>query len=313
VDSITKPTVTADQLERICEKHLGALPVRTEELKDGWFNAAYLLQLPDAKFALKIAPPDEVQVLRYEYNLMTAEVAATREVKAKTKLPLPQVVAFDQTREEVTGDYFITGFVEGVPLDRIRKDLTAEAGANVDRQIGTLLRELHSIQGEAFGTYNQPIHSTWMDAFGSLLEDLRRDQQDQAIVLPPDSFESATPHLSALSEVKSPALLHWDLWDPNIFIDPVDFHVTGLIDFERAMWADPLIEGNFMTPSAALLEGYEHPITQPPGASARRALYDLYLSLIMVIESTYRRFDADHEKSAREFLDRSIAALNALP
>jgi len=213
MDSITKPPVSQEQLERICEKHLGAKPLLVRELKDGWFNAAFQLTLPEADFVLKIAPSDDVRVLRYEQKLM---------------------------------------------------------------------------------------------------EDLKRDEQDQDIDLPQGAFESATPHLGALAEVESPALIHWDLWDPNIFVDSTSKRITGLIDFERAMWADPLMEGNFMKPSPALLDGYELAITQAPGTPARRALYDLYLSLIMVIESTYRRFPADHEKMSRDFLDSSIAALNGL-
>lgn len=145
------------------------------------------------------------------------------------------------------------------------------------------------------------------------MEKLRKDQHDERIELPPGAFEAAAPHLGALAEVESPSLVHWDLWDPNIFVDPESGRITGLIDFERAMWADPLIEGNFMQPSPALMEGYGHPVTQPAEATARRYLYDLYLSLIMVIESTYRKFTPEHEKSSRDFLDRSIAALNALP
>jgi len=310
MDSITKPPVSQEQLERICEKHLGAKPLLVRELKDGWFNAAFQLTLPEADFVLKIAPSDDVRVLRYEQNLMEAEVGVTLTVKACTDLPVPEVIAFDRTREEVASDYFIAACVPGVPLEQAKVDFTPEERAFVDRQIGAHLKNLHIIKGQAFGTFNEPVYSTWTDAFNGVMEDLKRDQQDQDIDLPQGAFESATPHLGALAEVESPALIHWDLWDPNIFVDSTSKRITGLIDFERAMWADPLMEGNFMKPSPALLDGYELAITQAPGTPARRALYDLYLSLIMVIESTYRRFPADHEKMSRDFLDNSIAALN---
>ena len=77
------------------------------------------------------------------------------------------------------------------------------------------------------------------------------------------------------------------------------------------MWADPLMEGNFMNQAASLLDGYGHPIMQATGAPSRRALYNLYPSLIMVIESTYRCFTPEHEKMSRDFLVSSIANLNA--
>jgi aminoglycoside phosphotransferase (APT) family kinase protein len=313
MESITKPSVTDEQLERIARKHLGGKPVTTRELKDGWFNSVFLIELAGQRFVLKVAPRDEMKVLRYERNLMAAEVGAMREVKARTGVPVPGIVAYDQTRDEVAGDYFLAEFVPGLPLDQARKEFTPEDAASVDRQIGALLSELHRVDGKTFGTYNQPTFDNWTDAFTSLFEDLRRDQQDAGVELPKDAFWVALPHLGALREAESPVLVHWDLWDGNIFVDPESKQITGLIDFERAMWADPLIEANFREPSSALLEGYDDPILAATGAGERRALYDLYLSLIMVIESTYRRFPPDHEKMCRDFLDRSIAALRGLP
>ena len=312
MESITKPLVSQEQLERISEKHLGAKPFRVQELKDGWFNTAILLTLPEAEFVLKLAPSDDVSVLRYENNLMAAEVGATLKVKASTDLPVPEVVAFDRTREEFAGDYFIAACVPGVSLDQAKTDFTPEERAFVDRQIGAHLKNLHKVEGQAFGTFNEPVYTNWTDAFCGLMEDLKRDRHDQNIALPEGAFESANPHLSALAEVESPVLIHWDLWDPNVFVDPVSKRITGLIDFERVMWADPLMEGNFMTPATSLLEGYEHPILKAAGAPSRRALYNLYLSLIMVIESTFRRFTPEHEKMSRDFLDTSIAGLNSL-
>jgi len=312
MESITKPLVSQGQLESISEKHLAAKPVRVQELKDGWFNATFLLTLPEAEFVIKLAPPDDVRVLRYEKDLMAAEVGAMREVKTKTDLPVPDVIAFDRTREEVPSDYFIAACVPGVSVEQAKAGFTPDERAFIDRQIGTYLKSLHTIEGQAFGTFNKPVYSNWTDGFCGLLEDLKRDQQDQQIDLPTGAFESAIPHLGALADVESPVLIHWDLWDPNVFIDPVSKRITGLIDFERALWADPLMEGNFMKPSSDLLDGYENSITQAGGAPSRRALYDLYLSLIMVIESTYRRFTVEHEKMSRDFLDRSIAALNGL-
>lgn len=46
MESITKPLVSQEQLERIAEKYFEAKPVSVKELKDGWFNTAILLTLP---------------------------------------------------------------------------------------------------------------------------------------------------------------------------------------------------------------------------------------------------------------------------
>jgi len=40
-----------------------------------------------------------------------------------------------------------------------------------------------------------------------------------------------------------PQLVHWDAWDANFFVK--DGKITGILDFERALWADPLMEAQF--------------------------------------------------------------------
>ncbi|HTQ10995.1 MAG TPA: aminoglycoside phosphotransferase family protein, partial [Fimbriimonadaceae bacterium] len=266
------------------------------------------LSFADSKFVVKIAPPPEVTVLRYEHDMMAAEVGAMREVRRRTSLPVPEVVAFDQTREETSSDYFLAACAPGSPLHRVRDNLSTEAQAFVDEQIAGYLIELHDIKGVAFGTYNRPVHSTWKEAFGAFLEDLGKDRRDRDVQLPLGAFEVAEPHMDALDEVRVPSLIHWDLWDPNVFVDD-DNRITGVIDFERAMWADPLMEWNFHTPSKTLLDAYGRSIMESPGSKSRRGLYDLYLGLIMVIETTYRGYDSAHEKMSRDFLDASIAVL----
>ena len=39
------------------------------------------------------------------------------------------------------------------------------------------------------------------------------------------------------AEVTEPRLVHWDLWDGNIFVS--DGMITGLIDWERSIWGIP--------------------------------------------------------------------------
>ena len=51
-------------------------------------------------------------------------------------------------------------------------------------------------------------------------------------------------HAPLLDEVTTPTLVHFDLWDGNILVDTTAPTPTigGLIDGERAMWADPLAD-----------------------------------------------------------------------
>jgi aminoglycoside phosphotransferase (APT) family kinase protein len=126
-------------------------------------------------------------------------------------------------------------------------------------------------------------------------------------------FQRLETAFDALDEVDTPRLVHWDLWDGNVFVDPATGQVSGLIDFERALWGDPLMEANFVfwQSSAAFLEGYGTPMLDTPAKQTRRLLYNLYLWLIMVIECYYREYENDNqEKWARGQLERDLERLS---
>lgn len=86
-------------------------------------------------------------------------------------------------------------------------------------------------------------------------------------------------HQEYFDEVKEPSLIHFDSWDGNIFVK--DGHFQGMIDWERAMWAEGLMEDRFRhhTRNAAFLEGYG--ISE---MTERRTIrcrwYDVYLFLV---------------------------------
>ena len=115
-----------------------------------------------------------------------------------------------------------------------------------------------------------------------------------------------------LDEVTAPCFVHWDLWDSNIFVDPDTLSVVGIIDFERALWGDPLMEGQFFAKSddATFLDAYGQAMLTTAGSRHRRLLYDLYLFVIMTVEVSYRRYPTDDiERFAREHLALTLAKL----
>jgi aminoglycoside phosphotransferase (APT) family kinase protein len=116
----------------------------------------------------------------------------------------------------------------------------------------------------------------------------------------------------ALDEVTVPCFVHWDLWDPNVFVAPDTLEVVGVIDLERAMWADPLMEGRFLSKigDTAFIDAYGIPMLATPGTVRRRLLYDLYLFVIMVVEVAYRHYPTDEiDRNGREHLALTLARL----
>ena len=105
--SFSKIPLNADLARAIARKHFGAeRSLKTfTELTDGYYNAAALLELEDGlKCVLKAAPPPEVQVLRYEKDILRAEVESMRLVRERTGVPAPEVYAWDTSRDLLPSD-----------------------------------------------------------------------------------------------------------------------------------------------------------------------------------------------------------------
>ena len=308
--AISKTPVSPQQAQEIAQKHFHQPITSLEELSDGFFNATYLLKLVDGSIrVLKVAPLAEVRVLRYERNIMQAEVDALRLARAHTQMPVPERFIHDTSRAILPTDYFIMSFVPGVSFWNLRKDLPPQSQDNIEQQTGRYLRQMNNIHGPHFGYFaSEERHNNWVDCFDSMLQGVLQDGLDVDMPLPmpyPDILALARAKYAALQSVTTPALVHWDLWDGNIFIDPITHNITGIIDFERALWGDPLMEVNFggLGDKPQFRTGYGPDLLAEPGAPTRKMLYNLYLYLIMVIECRYRQYETpDQENWARQML-----------
>jgi aminoglycoside phosphotransferase (APT) family kinase protein len=320
MDSLSKTFLSQETAELIVARHLGGgrKLARLEELKEGYFNAAYRLQLADGfQCVLKIAPPPEVRVLRYEKDILRTEVETLRLVRTHTDLPVPAILFHDESCALLPSPFYGMEFIAGTPLHKTRETLSPAEQAQIDRRLGDYLRQMNAIRGDRFGYYAQPEtqSASWAAAFEQMLAGVLQDGRDADVKLPRPAEEIlalARRHASALEEVTAPALVHWDLWDGNVFIDPQTKAITGIIDFERALWADPLMECNFgaFGFNRDFLTGYgcDYPFT--PAQELRRTLYNVYLFLIMVIECTYRHYPTpDQENWARLRLAEELAKL----
>ena len=127
MESISKIPITLDAVQAIAETHLSARGKlrRHAELSDGCYNTAVLLELEGGfRCVLKAAPPDHIRVLRYEKDIMRAEVEALRLVRARTAVPAPEVYAYDTSRRLLESDYYLMEFVPGIAFHKLKPDLT---------------------------------------------------------------------------------------------------------------------------------------------------------------------------------------------
>lgn len=318
--SISKTPVTIDQARAIAKKHFFQPIAAFDELSDGFFNAAYCIELANGKVCvLKVAPPQNARILRYEQNIMEAEVRVLGMVRGMTEMPVPAILAHDQSHSILPVDYFIMTFVPGVSFWNLRKELSETEQQAIEREMGRYLRQMNSITGKRFGYFAAEKHfDSWVDCFDNMLANVLQDGQDANVALPmpyADILTLMRSKYDSLTSVTTPKLVHWDLWDGNIFIDPTSRNITGIIDFERALWGDPLMEVNFggLGDQPNFRAGYGIDLLSAPGADMRKILYNLYLYLIMVIECTYRQYETqDQENWTRGLLEAELEKLQSM-
>jgi aminoglycoside phosphotransferase (APT) family kinase protein len=316
VESVTKTRITREQAEAIAALAFGedAVLQQLEECHEGWFNAVHRLDLDDGtRCILKIAPPAGVRVLRYEHNLIISEVQALRLIGERTELPVPAVVAWDDSCQLLPSPWFVMEHCPGQLLSSLRPTLEVAAQEAIDAQLAHHLAVMNGITAQSFGRPDPAAtrDSTWRAAFARLVDDLLADATEAGVQLPvsataiTDLIASETKALDMVTEAH---LVHWDLWDPNVFIDPDTLEVVGLIDFERVLWADPLMEAQFTGKRAhdRTLDAYGQRLLDPPGAVARRRLYDLYLYLVMTVECAFRNYPTN---SIENFGRRMLSAV----
>jgi aminoglycoside phosphotransferase (APT) family kinase protein len=286
-------------------------------LDGGTFNSVYRVALTDGrKLILKAAPPAEVPVLRHEHGLLRSEALLYRLAAARGVPGTPAVV-------HDGGEFLLMTELPGQPWPAVQSRLSEGQRQCLRADVGRLVAGLHTITGTSFGYPSHalgPLAATWRAAFGTMLDAVLGDAEDFGARLPcsPAAIRSLTSaHADALDGVTAPALVHFDLWDGNILVDPgrETPRIGGLIDAERAFWGDPLADFvslallSDIRKDRAFLDGYRQaggPVVLDASSEVRLALYRSYLYLIMLAEITPRAF------SPAERRHREAAVIPAL-
>jgi len=302
-NAITKNVQSEESIFRICKRAFGEenIPVAIRELTDGFCNAAYDLRLRDEQSAiLKIAPIPGVKMMSCEVDLMATEVEAMRLVAHSGVEGVPKVLYYDDSLEICNSAYFLMEKLEGDSYAGVREQMTADEVAKINFQTGLYLHRLHEVKGKSFGHFHKKAlqRESWFEAFALMVDRILKDGMDAHIEIGV-SYEEIrimlAGHKPYFEEVEKASLLHWDSWDGNIFVK--DGEIVGLIDWERAMWGDPLMEDRFRfhTMNRDFLRGYGYCDGHGKVDFSRREWircrwYDVYLYLIMMFEVFYRQY-----------------------
>ncbi|MNW35377.1 Phosphotransferase enzyme family protein [compost metagenome] len=309
MDSNTKPKLTVTQLEKLVTFHSGMRIKTAVEMTDGWANTAYRICLEnDRQIVLKVSPASTMVRMRYEIDIMRTEVEVLKQLH--NKIPVPYVYAYDDSCRLLPHEYYLMEFLEGSPYNKVKSSMTEAQREAIEFQLGQYNQIINEVKGTSFGPYSSPVSygDDWPTAFSRMLLDVLEDARDMNVSLPVGAIDVSIllqEAEEALREVTEPRLVHWDLWDGNFFVQ--DETIVGIIDFERALWGDPLLEFylRHMNHSPAFLRGYQM-TNFTASQEIRRSLYDLYLDLILVVQCYFYQYNNQElEQWARNCLAKS--------
>ncbi|MFE5816116.1 phosphotransferase family protein [Streptomyces sp. NPDC056479] len=339
MQSQTKRRLSPEDLDALLRRSVGAGCRMEAELTDGWFNTAYRVLLDDGRAAVvKLAPPPEAPVLRYERGILATEAMVYRRI---AELPVGAVPTPELLH---TGEEFLAvAVLAGTPWDKASDDLPPAAERALRRELGAVTARLHTL-APVDGRFGYPATESalsapdWRTAFAAMVDALLDDaaRWQSPLDAPPAEFRTLVAEGgSALDEVTEPRLVHFDLWPGNVFVDVPGKggrrsrgdgdgrpRITGLIDHERAFWGDPAAElvslafGGDTGPDSDLVAGYTEAggtlDFTGPAFRHRLALYRLYLGLVLVVECGPRGYGTDHLAYCRRALAEGLAGVRAL-
>jgi fructosamine-3-kinase len=280
-------------LTQLVSPFLGAGPdnLHFSPVKTGKHNHSYWVESQSGRYVLRIAPPDDAGLLFYERLMMRQEPSLHRLILEGTDLPVATIIGHDFSRERIDRDYLLMGALPGDPLSELQ-NLTQAQLDRVLYQVGQHLRQLHTLTAgdclglQAYGYLGEhrpmPLQPDWASAFQVMWNRLLDDVVACGGYTPQDAhfmrrlFEEQAHHF----ERPVPAsLLHMDIWGENILIDRQG-NVTGIVDFDRALWGDVEIEFAVLDycgiSEPPFWQGYGLPRDTSHPAEIRRLFYLLY-------------------------------------
>jgi fructosamine-3-kinase len=290
----------SDTLKALTLSFINANSLHFQPVRTGKHNRSYWVEADEdtsqdpASFVLRIAPPDDAGFLFYERLMMRQEPAIHTLVRAETAIPVAEIVGCDFSRSHIDRDYLLMRALPGTPISETYGMTRAQHNRAL-YQVGMHLRALHTLTAEAHvsadgqGQYgyigaHRPMtpQATWAEAFrvmwNALLDDVvacgsYTHEEGQRL------RDLLDRHYDLFDRPVTPSLLHMDVWGQNILVDEAG-NVTGLVDFDRALWGDVEIEFAVLDycgiSEPAFWEGYGRPRDTSPEAQIRQVFYLLY-------------------------------------
>ncbi len=223
----------------------------------------------------------------FEENLMNAEVY-TYSVCDRIGIPCSSVFVCDTSKQLIDRDFMIVEYIPSIVM--VKAELTEERRNEIYRQMGVCLARFHQVTGNGFGFLSRICSGIkfekWSDALIFEIEDIT-ERLEKLGGLNAEETETLREQFyknrELLDEIKTPHLLHTDLWEGNVLLNTDTLEIAAIIDSDRTMYGDTHFE--FASPwmeNSALKEGYDSVMQKSASLNdrKRRRLYQMFFCLL---------------------------------
>ncbi len=288
-------------------------------LSGGLFNTTYLITLLSSqrKLVLRIGPVNRHLLLPFEDNLMDAEDYVYKLCKYNG-VACSNVVICDTTRKIIDRDYMFVDYIPSSALSEL--EVSEQTMSSLYKQTGFYTAKLHKITNIQFGRVSQIVKGIGFSSWSEYLKEEISQWNSKVITteiykkselsLIDEVFEK---YKDLLDEIKTPHLVHADLWAGNVLVSQVDndYKVVAIIDVDRTIFGD--IDFEFASPwmiNDDFLEGYGANISQGENSETRkkiyRLIYNLLDSYVWLAEYNNKEYSEENKKSAMEIVKQLL-------
>ena len=205
--------------------------------------------------------------------------------------------------------------LEGTSWISVIDSLGEEVNSRLRMEVGKLQKQLSVVTGDKFGLLGNHIHQfdNLYEFIYFLINNVLNDAEKRDVVigvLKDEILDKLARDKAFFEVIETPTLVHWDMWEGNIFVKKG--HISGIIDWERAMWGEPFMDDRFRYHNRHndFLKGFG--INELSEDELRRIYwYDILLYLTMMTEVTYREYEDDGQYQwAKPMFDKIWSILN---
>ncbi|GAA4495361.1 hypothetical protein GCM10023191_035950 [Actinoallomurus oryzae] len=197
-------------------------------------------------------PPDAVIVKIYAEQWrwkLAKEVHVYGVLADQGVRPAPTILHAEYGTDLVGSPFAVMTRLSGRPLSEAIDEFDTDQVRGVYRQMGAVLSAIHRVEQDAYGylttrlRHPEPDNTAYMNRqFAKKLREFAEHGGDPALH---DRIEEHVAHQAELFAASvGPRLCHNDFYEGNVLVAPEadDWALTGFIDVENAVAADPLLD-----------------------------------------------------------------------